>query len=416
MRAIRLGNDIYITWTITGLSNVSGTKVIKLFNTNKSAPETITYSISGNVVSAVYKGKDQVAQGVYRMLLQVNNGADDMVTLDKVNAFSLHDVCDFGIMTGTDENGVETVTVDLQSDITVSTQPGFEQKQADWNETDTDDPAYIKNKPTIPAAQEQADWNETDTDDPAYIKNKPTIPAAQEQADWNETDTDDPAYIKNKPSIPAAQVQANWNEADTDDPAYIKNKPTIPAAQIQADWNQSSSSAADFIKNKPTIPAAQEQADWNESDSNDPAYIKNKPTIPAAQVQADWNQSSSSAADFIKNKPTIPDVSNKEDVTPIVAQSTAISTLTAEVGKYYRLDVAVETLAITLPTMTGVTNVKTITFYMTGGTTPGVTFTSTHNVYLADFTIESGKTYEVNAAWNGASWIVAAVNIIIPSV
>ena len=50
---------------------------------------------------------------------------------------------------------------------------------------------------------------------------------------------------------------------------------------------------------------------------------------------------------------------------------------------------------------------------MTGGTTPGVTFTSTHNVHLADFTIERGKTYEVNAAWNGASWIVAAVNIII---
>lgn len=103
----------------------------------------------------------------------------------------------------------------------------------------------------------------------------------------------------------------------------------------------------------------------------------------------------------------------KEDVTPIVAQSSAISTLTAEVGKYYRFDVAVETLAITLPTMTGVTNVKTITFYMTGGTTPGVTWTSTHNVYLADFTIESGKTYEVSAAWNGASWIVAAVNIVI---
>ena len=159
--------------------------------------------------------------------------------------------------------------------------------------------------------------------------------------------------------------------------------------------------------------------------------MSNKPTIPAAQVNSDWNASSGVAQ--ILNKPTIPtvptnvsaftndagyltshqDISGKEDVTPIVAQSTAVSTLTAEVGKYYRFDVAVETLAITLPTMTNVTSVKTITFYMTGGTTPGVTFTSTHNVYLADFTIESGKTYEVNAAWNGASWIVAAVNIVI---
>ena len=105
---------------------------------------------------------------------------------------------------------------------------------------------------------------------------------------------------------------------------------------------------------------------------------------------------------------------NKEDKTDIVVESTAISTLTAEVGKYYRFDVSVETLAITLPTMTGVTSVKTITFYMTGGTTPGVTFTSTHDVHLADgFEIESGSTYEVNALWNGAAWIVASITIIV---
>ena len=104
----------------------------------------------------------------------------------------------------------------------------------------------------------------------------------------------------------------------------------------------------------------------------------------------------------------------KEDVTLIEAKSAAVSTLTAEVGKYYRFDVPVETLAITLPTMTGVTSVKTITFYMTGGTTPGVTFTSTHDVHLADgFEIKSGKTYEVNALWNGTAWIVASVTIIV---
>lgn len=34
------------------------------------------------------------------------------------------------------------------------------------------------------------------------LLNKPSIPAAQVQADWNKADTTDPAYIKNKPSIP----------------------------------------------------------------------------------------------------------------------------------------------------------------------------------------------------------------------
>lgn len=74
------------------------------------------------------------------------------------------------------------------------------------------------------------------------------------QADWNQTTTTAVDYIKNKPTIPAAQVQADWNQTTTTAPDYIKNKPTIPAAQIQADWNQTNTSAKDFIKNKPTIP------------------------------------------------------------------------------------------------------------------------------------------------------------------
>ena len=146
------------------------------------------------------------------------------------------------------------------------------------------------------------------------------------------------------------------------------------------------------------------QYDDIQSPSNDELYLVPE-TIDSTPTSGSDNPVSSDAVYTA--------LEGKEDVTPIVAQSSAISTLTAEVGKYYRFDVAVETLVITLPTMTGVTNVKTITFYMTGGTTPGVTWTSTHNVYLADFIIESGKTYEVNAAWNGASWIVAAVNIVI---
>lgn len=46
------------------------------------------------------------------------------------------------------------------------------------------------------------------------------------QADWDETDTASPAYINNKPTIPAAPVQSDWNESDTQSLAYIVNKPT----------------------------------------------------------------------------------------------------------------------------------------------------------------------------------------------
>ena len=101
----------------------------------------------------------------------------------------------------------------------------------------------------------------------------------------------------------------------------------------------------------------------------------------------------------------------KEEITSIIQSSG--TTLTAEVGKYYRFDVPVDTLAITLPTITDTTTAKTIVFYLTAGSTPAVTFSSTHPVYYSDgFEIAADSTYEVNALWNGAAWIVASVTII----
>lgn len=77
-------------------------------------------------------------------------------------------------------------------------------------------------------SQVQADWNQLDSNEVDYIKNKPTIPAEQIQSDWNQTNNQAKDFIKNKPTIPNEQVQANWNESDTNSKAYIQNKPTIP--------------------------------------------------------------------------------------------------------------------------------------------------------------------------------------------
>lgn len=96
-----------------------------------------------------------------------------------------------------------------------------------------------------------------------------------------------------------------------------------------------------------------------------------------------------------------------------------ITTLACELGKYYRIDVPVETLAVTLPEMSNVTVVKTVVLYLTGGTTPAVTISSTAPSggtapavhFSDDYAIESGNTYEVNCAWNGLAWIVASFKI-----
>lgn len=167
---------------------------------------------------------------------------------------------------------IPTATSDLNNDsgfITSSDIPA--QVQSDWNEADTNDPAYIQNKPTIPAAPVQSNWNEADTNSLAYIQNKPTIPTAT--SDLNN----DSGFITSS-DIPA-QVQSDWNEADSNDPAYIQNKPTIPAAPVQSNWNESDNTSLAYIQNKPTIPAAPVQSNWNEANNSSLAYIQNKPPM-----------------------------------------------------------------------------------------------------------------------------------------
>ena len=116
----------------------------------------------------------------------------------------------------------------------------------------------------------------------------------------------------------------------------------------------------------------------------------------------------------LQGKADASDLASKEDKVDIVSASGA--TLTAEVGKYYTLS-NVGTLAITLPTIvSGTTTLQTVTFYISAGSSPAVTFTSSHSIYYSDgFEIASSSTYEVSAAYNGIAWVVASVKIVIPT-
>lgn len=68
------------------------------------------------------------------------------------------------------------------------------------------------------------------------------------QSDWNATSGD--AFIKNKPTIPAAQVNSDWNA--TSGVAQILNKPTIPDS---FQWYGTSSTAADIVQKEVSIPS-----------------------------------------------------------------------------------------------------------------------------------------------------------------
>lgn len=301
MKTIRLGNDIEFVWTVEGLANVIGDKVVQLFNVNKGIPETMTYEISGDDISGLFKGMDQKEKGSYRLILYVNKGDDGMVTLDCVNAFELTGVNNFGIVNGSDESAITIATVNLRSTIDAA--------------------------PVIPSIQAQADWEQDDNTKVDFIKNKPTLFSG----DYED--------LSNKPIIPDAQIQSDWNQSDSTKKDYIKNKPNIPSSlsdlsgdsthRVVTDseketWNNKSDFSGNYndLTNKPSIPVVPTKVS---AFINDVGYVKDLKTINGEslkgtgnieihgeeQIQSDWNQSDSSKKDYIKNKPTIPTVPTK---------------------------------------------------------------------------------------------------------
>ena len=120
------------------------------------------------------------------------------------------------------------------------------QIQSDWNEADNTKADYIKNKPQNLVSD--ADYVHTDNNFSDTEKSKlGGIAAGAEvnvQSDWNEADSSDDAYIKNKPTIPAAQVNSDWNA--NSGVAEILNKPDL------TDYIQKSETAG-LVKNDGTI-------------------------------------------------------------------------------------------------------------------------------------------------------------------
>jgi len=112
-------------------------------------------------------------------------------------------------------------------------------------------------------ASVQSDWNQSDSDAPDYIKNKPDLSVYAESSELSAVATSG-SYndLENKPTIPAAQVQADWNESDSSSKAYILNKPTIPTVPVTDVQNASGSSlVSDGVATipDPTIPVTDVQ-------------------------------------------------------------------------------------------------------------------------------------------------------------
>lgn len=98
----------------------------------------------------------------------------------------------------------------------------------------------------------------------------------------------------------------------------------------------------------------------------------------------------------------------------LVLQASTENTLTAAAGNYYRFDSEVTSLAVTLPTV-NTTSAQNIIIYLTTGTDPTITFTSTSPIaYQKGYALASNSTYEINCLSNGSYWLITNVEFVLP--
>ena len=261
------------------------------------AMEGVTFNLVSLDAHRVYSGIPKIPDGVARQdwvnqNFQKKLVAGDNITIDPVT---------------------NTISAEEQ-----------EQEQADWNQRDSQEPSFIRNKPNLSEVALSGNYND--------LNNKPSIPAAQVPADWNAQEG--VSRIINKPNLSVYAEKSELADVATSG-SYnsLTDKPTIPAAQVNSDWN--AQSGVSRILNKPNLSVYAEKSELasvatsgNYSDLNGKPNLSvyaekselasvatsgsynsltDKPTIPAAQVPADWNATEGPSR--IINKPNIPSYS-----------------------------------------------------------------------------------------------------------
>ena len=95
MDKIRLGNDIEMRWSIFTRDgdnrvpyDLEG-RALTLSVVNRKGESEIEFFAEGNIVTGVFRGRDQKILGKHGVILRENNGEDGMRTVDACDAFEL---------------------------------------------------------------------------------------------------------------------------------------------------------------------------------------------------------------------------------------------------------------------------------------------------------------------------------------
>lgn len=360
MKQIRKGNDIAITWTLTGGSIADA--IVTLHDKFGRSVE-FAYTITGNVVTGTYYGKDQTITGVYRLLLQKNIDAVGMVTIDKVDAFELTGICDFGIITGSDEGSITTASVEFESQLSVTTS-------------------------TDAVTDVLVDGTSVVTNNIAYI---PAIPTSTSEL------TNDSGYITES-DIPVTSVNSQTGAVVLDIPTALSELTADATHRVVTDtqitaWNAKSEFSGSYndLTDKPTIPSLDGYAteQWVE----DKSYITSTALTTALAdytTTDDLNSLLAAKSDKVSKETT-------EDINITLTPDTLCVCATPIVSGVL-LSIALQAAADD-----GYAHEYRLRF-STGTTKGSVDITGFTFPADDDLTIEEGKTYEINVCDGLGVW------------
>ena len=266
------------------------------------------------------------------------------------------------------------------------------------------------------------------------------------QSDWEEEDSTNAAYIKNKPTIPSIEGLITQEDADaryaqisdiptnvsqlTNDAGYLTSHQSLEGYATET-WVGQQGYLTSFTETDPTVPSWAKQANKPTYTAQEVGALPSSTPIPSAlselsddtthRVVTDtekstWNGKSDFSGNYndLSNKPTIPTVptnvsaftndagyltpnsiSNKANKIAIVNYGTSSTTTTLSENIYYIWG-EVASLTLTLGTPADASKLSEYMFEFQSGATPTTLSLPSSVKWVETPTIEANKTYQVS--------------------
>ena len=316
MKTIRLGNDVQINWYITRFGspedftgkNLTVKLIDKLGN-----EQVFAYEIYGNRITGIFYGKDQSTNGVYRLLLVENDGKEDMVSLDYIDAFCLSNKMKNQTSNGSDTTStINTEVEEYESKIDLEQDLFLYAKKTYVNEKIDEVNHRIDNLPSLNAyTKEEADarfttraeidaafYNKQEIDYNIYTKDQ----VDQIISELPVTDTYTKAEIDTKiydvsSGIPK-KISDLTNDAGYTTEQWVENKHYLVSSDIAGKADSSTVYTKTQVDNKLALKADKSDIPTKTSElNNDSGFVSGNDLA---------NVATSGSYNDLTDKPTIP--------------------------------------------------------------------------------------------------------------